>query len=146
MITTVNQVSSAWFDNKLIRKSIHNETNVNKCELTVKRTGTSVDDLKARGKDQIRLPLPVLPLVKPVVWFTRAVVKWRSRYVAKSAYLRLSVGLQKFLGESKSEIQNTKTTETISYNRWTNWHKPWIAEANKQPTRNNSGFFSCLPR
>ena len=27
MITTVNQVSSAWFDNKLVRKSLHNETN-----------------------------------------------------------------------------------------------------------------------
>ena len=23
-ITTVNQVSSAWFDNKLVRKSLHN--------------------------------------------------------------------------------------------------------------------------
>ena len=28
MITTVNQVSSAWFDNKLVRKSSHNETNL----------------------------------------------------------------------------------------------------------------------
>ena len=27
MITIVNQVSSAWFDNKLLRKSLHNETN-----------------------------------------------------------------------------------------------------------------------
>ena len=27
-----------------------------------------------------------LPLVKPVVWFARAVVYWRSRTVAKSAY------------------------------------------------------------
>ena len=32
MITTVNQVSSAWFDNKLVRKSLHNETNFKKCE------------------------------------------------------------------------------------------------------------------
>ena len=29
MITIVNQVSSAWFDNKLLRKSFHNETNFN---------------------------------------------------------------------------------------------------------------------
>ena len=36
MITTVNQVSSAWFDNKLVRKSLHNETNFNKCEFTEK--------------------------------------------------------------------------------------------------------------
>ena len=36
MITTVNQVSSAWFDNKLVRKSLHNETNFNKCEFTKK--------------------------------------------------------------------------------------------------------------
>ena len=25
MITTVNQVSSAWFNNKLVRKSLHND-------------------------------------------------------------------------------------------------------------------------
>ena len=36
MITTVSQVSSAWFDNKLVRKSLHNETNFNKCEFTEK--------------------------------------------------------------------------------------------------------------
>ena len=36
MITTVNQVSSAWFDNKLARKSLHNETNLNKWEFTEK--------------------------------------------------------------------------------------------------------------
>ena len=29
MITIVNQVSSAWFVNKLLRKSLHNETNFN---------------------------------------------------------------------------------------------------------------------
>ena len=34
MITIVNQVSSAWCDNKLLRKSLHNETNFNKCEFT----------------------------------------------------------------------------------------------------------------
>ena len=101
------------------------------------RTGTSVDDGKARGKDWTRLPVlnlllchwssqlfdlrvssstdvPVLllnqptiswqresarkglnaifdaqfaalPLVKPVVWFARVVVNWRSRSIAKSA-------------------------------------------------------------
>ena len=32
MITTVNQVSSAWFDNRLVRKSLNKETNFNKCE------------------------------------------------------------------------------------------------------------------
>ena len=32
----VNQVSSALFDNKLVRKSLHNKTNFNKCEFTEK--------------------------------------------------------------------------------------------------------------
>ena len=36
LLFTVNQVSSAWFDNKLLRKSLHNETNFNKCEFTEK--------------------------------------------------------------------------------------------------------------
>ena len=36
MMTVVNQVSSAWLDNKLLRKSLHNETNFNKCEFTEK--------------------------------------------------------------------------------------------------------------
>ena len=36
MITTVNQASSASFDNKLVRKSLHNETYFNKCEFTEK--------------------------------------------------------------------------------------------------------------
>ena len=37
MITIVNQVSSVWFDNKLLRKSLLlNETNFNKCEFTEK--------------------------------------------------------------------------------------------------------------
>ena len=35
-LTTVNQVSSTWFDNKLARKSLHDETNFNKCEFTEK--------------------------------------------------------------------------------------------------------------
>ena len=30
------QVSSVRFDNKLLRKSVHNETNFNKCEFTEK--------------------------------------------------------------------------------------------------------------
>ena len=36
MITTGNQVSSACFDNKLVRKSLRNETNFNKGEFTEK--------------------------------------------------------------------------------------------------------------
>ena len=36
MITTVNQVSSVWFDNELLRKLLHNETNFGKCEFTEK--------------------------------------------------------------------------------------------------------------
>ena len=36
MITMVNQVSSVRFDNKLLRKSLHNEINFNKCELREK--------------------------------------------------------------------------------------------------------------
>ena len=36
MNTTVNQVSSAFFDNKLVRKSLQNETSFNKCEFTEK--------------------------------------------------------------------------------------------------------------
>ena len=36
MITIVNQVSSASFDNKLVRKSLHNESNFKKCEFTEK--------------------------------------------------------------------------------------------------------------
>ena len=35
MITMVNQVSSVWFDNKLLRKSLHNETNFNKIESSI---------------------------------------------------------------------------------------------------------------
>ena len=34
MATMVNQVSSVRFDNKLLLKSFHNETNFNKCEFT----------------------------------------------------------------------------------------------------------------
>ena len=36
MSTMVNQVSSVRFDNKLLRKSLHNEINFNKCELREK--------------------------------------------------------------------------------------------------------------
>ena len=36
MITMVNQVSSVRFDNKLLRKSLQNEINFNKCELREK--------------------------------------------------------------------------------------------------------------
>ena len=51
------------------------------------RTGTSFDDGKARGKVPTSgAQFAALPLVKPVIWFARAVVNWRSRSVAKSAY------------------------------------------------------------
>ena len=36
MSTMVNQVSSVRFDNKLLRKSLHNEINFNECELREK--------------------------------------------------------------------------------------------------------------
>ena len=36
MSTMVNQVSSVRFDNKLLRKSSHNEINFNKCEFREK--------------------------------------------------------------------------------------------------------------
>ena len=43
------------------------------------RTGTSVADGKARGKDTTSgAQFAALPLVKPVVWFARAVVNWLS--------------------------------------------------------------------
>ena len=42
MISTINQVSSAWFDNKLVRKSLHNETNFNKCEFTENSVNSSI--------------------------------------------------------------------------------------------------------
>ena len=41
MITIVNQVSSVWFDNKLWRKSLHNEKNFNKCEFTAENSVNS---------------------------------------------------------------------------------------------------------
>ena len=41
MITIVNQVSSVWFDNKLLRKSLHNEKNFNKCEFTAQNSVNS---------------------------------------------------------------------------------------------------------
>ena len=36
MIPMVNEVSSVWFDNKLLLKSLHNEMNFNKCEFREK--------------------------------------------------------------------------------------------------------------
>ena len=36
MITMVTQVSSVWFDDKFLRKSLHNEANFNKCEFREK--------------------------------------------------------------------------------------------------------------
>ena len=45
------------------------------------RTGTSVDD----GTNTTSCAqFAALPLVKPVIWFARPVVNWRSRSVAKS--------------------------------------------------------------
>ena len=52
------------------------------------RTGTSVDDGKSARKGlnaTSSAQFAALPLVKPVVWFARAGVNWRSRSVAKSA-------------------------------------------------------------
>ena len=53
------------------------------------RTGKSADDGKSARKVlhvTSGAQFSALPLVKPVVWFARAVVNWRSRSVAKSAY------------------------------------------------------------
>ena len=47
------------------------------------RTGTSVDDEKARDGTS-GAQFAALPLVKPVAWFAGAVVNWRPRSVAKS--------------------------------------------------------------
>ena len=41
MITIVNQVSSVWFDNKLLRKSLHDEKKFYKCEFTAKNSVNS---------------------------------------------------------------------------------------------------------
>ena len=80
-----SQVSSAWFDNKFIGKSLHNETNFNKCEFTGKTEGNVSWRLESarEGPNTTSIAqFALLPLVKPDVWFVRAVVKWRSRYVA----------------------------------------------------------------
>ena len=42
MITTVNQVSSVWFDNKLVRKSLHNETNLKNVNLRKNSVNSSI--------------------------------------------------------------------------------------------------------
>ena len=53
----VNQVSSAWFVNKFWRKSLHNETNFNKCEFREKfcefinLINNSVEDKNCVGFD-----------------------------------------------------------------------------------------------
>ena len=39
-----------------------------------------------RTERDFRCQFAALPLVKPVVWFARPVVYWRSRSVGKSAY------------------------------------------------------------
>ena len=52
---------------------------------------TCVHRLQERARKELNATsgaqFAALPLVKPVVWFARAVVNWRSRSVAKSAYL-----------------------------------------------------------
>ena len=66
------------------------------------RTGKSADDGKSARKVlhvTSGAQFSALPLVKPVVWFARAVVNWRSRSVAKSAYY-----LRKYLWMTKSQL------------------------------------------
>ena len=147
MITTVkchqHDLITNLYVNHYIMRQI--STNVN---LRKKRTGTSVDDLKARGKDQIRLPLPNSPfchwssqmfdLRAPLSNDVPLMLLNRPIYV-------FQLGCRNLLEVRNQKFKIQKTTEIISYNRWINWHKPWIAEANKQPTQNNSEFFSCLP-
>ena len=50
------------------------------------RTGTIVDDGKARRNMTSSAQFAALPLAKPVARFAHAVVNWHSRSVAKSVY------------------------------------------------------------
>ena len=60
----------------------------NKTEMLVNETGKSAwKGLNATSGTQFAAQL----FVKPVVWFARAVVKWRSLSVAKSAYYGIVV-------------------------------------------------------
>ena len=95
-------------------------TNVN---LRKKRTGTSVDDLKARGKDQIRLPLPNLPfchrssqmfdLRAPLSNDVPVMLLNRPIYV-------FQLGCRNLVEVRNQKFKIQKTTEIISYNRWIN--------------------------
>ena len=64
-------------------------------------TGTSFDDGKARGKElksTSGAQFAAQPLVQPVAWFARAVINWRSRSVAKSAYyVRFNLQVQRIV-------------------------------------------------
>ena len=92
-------------------------TNVN---LREKRKGTSVDDLKARGKDQIRLPLPNLPfchwssqmfdLRAPLSNDVPVMLLNRPIYV-------FQLGCRNLLEVRNQKFKIQKTTEIISYNR-----------------------------
>ena len=92
-------------------------TNVN---LREKRKGTSVDDLKARGKDQIRLPLPYLPfchwssqmfdLRAPLSNDVPVMLLNRPIYV-------FQLGCRNLLEVRNQKFKIEKTTEIISYNR-----------------------------
>ena len=60
----------------------------NKTEMLVDKTGKSAwKGLYATSGTQFAAQL----FVKPAVWFARAIVKWRSRSVAKSAYYDIVV-------------------------------------------------------
>ena len=55
-----------------------------------------------RTKLDFRCPISAQPLVKPVVWFARAVVNWRSRSVAKSGNLSQDVFKRRTSTESEA--------------------------------------------
>ena len=69
MIKMANQVSSVWFDNKLlIRKSLHNEMHFNKCEFTEKFYDfinviiNSVQDRWIKPTNYVRFDCRIFPL------------------------------------------------------------------------------------
>ena len=82
-----SQVSAAWFDNKFIGKSLHNETNFNKCEFTGKTEGNvgwRLESAREGPNTTSIAQFALLLLVKPDVWFARAVVNFCFRSAAKS--------------------------------------------------------------
>ena len=68
MITMVNQVSSVWFDNKLLHKSLHNATNFNECEFTEKfcqfinLSINSVQDSRLKSTNFVGFDCRIFPL------------------------------------------------------------------------------------